>query len=454
MSACAMPASPARIARVVLEPDAGSWGVMMHEHLARRGALDAGARAFREQLGLPTDRPVIMSGHQAELWHPGILTKFLAANALAERTGAAIAWLVVDQDANDPFGLAAPARADRAPFRTETWRMGPDAMGKPAMSLPAATPTGAPEFETAVDLGDRFERVRAALRARTDAPNAAVQLTEAVFDLLEGVVDRPQVVYASQIAETDLFARTIERMSDDAEPMRTRYNNATSDHPDAGVRPLGQSGAHGAELPVWRLDDSGRRLPVHAGELNDHPTLVPRGMLATGLARAAGCDLFVHGTGGGAYEPINDAWIPRLMDGGVLAPFVTATADAHLLLSGELVSRQDAQRARWEAHHARHHPGMLDDPDAQRTRNALVDRIRSAPVNSEERAELFRDLHAVLDEARSQHAAALDALDRHADELTARTDRSMVSQDRAWSVALHDLATLAALRERVESCFA
>ena len=43
----------------------------------------AEARAFREQLGLPTDRPIVMSGHQAQIWHPGILSKYLAAIGLA-----------------------------------------------------------------------------------------------------------------------------------------------------------------------------------------------------------------------------------------------------------------------------------------------------------------------------------------------------------------------------------
>ena len=38
-------------------------------------------KVLREQLGLPVHGPVIMTGHQAEFWHPGILAKYLACDA-------------------------------------------------------------------------------------------------------------------------------------------------------------------------------------------------------------------------------------------------------------------------------------------------------------------------------------------------------------------------------------
>ncbi len=453
MSACAMPASPARIARVALEPDAGSWGALMHEHIAQRGDLGPDTLGFREQVGLPADRPIVMGGHQAALWHPGILSKLLAADALARRTGAVVAWLVVDQDANDPFGVAIPERADRAPFRAGEWRAGPDAAGRPAMRVPAATPNEAPDAATALELSDRFERIRRALLANAGAPSAAAQLTEALFDLLDGIADRPRVVYASQIARTDLFARVMERTLLDPDGTRAAYNDAAQRHPDAGVRPLARNATGGIELPVWRLDPHGRRAPVYHDQVSDDVELVPRGMLATGLARLAACDLFVHGTGGAAYEPINDAWVPSLMGSAPLAPFVTATADVHLLLSGELVAPANAARARWAAHHARHHPGMLGDHDAQHARDALIARIEEMPAGSPGRAEAFAALHELLRAARDRNAAALGALTHAADDLEGRTDRAAVALDRGWSVALHDPATLWALRDRIGALF-
>ena len=45
---------------------------------------------------------MVMSGHQAEVWHAGILTKMLALRGVAGAAGARAAWVVVDQDANEP----------------------------------------------------------------------------------------------------------------------------------------------------------------------------------------------------------------------------------------------------------------------------------------------------------------------------------------------------------------
>jgi hypothetical protein len=76
---------------------------------ARIGRTPTGLSArMREQLGLPLDRPVIMSGHQAELWHPGILAKWIAGVEIARRVGGVFAWLHVDQDTNEPGAIDVP----------------------------------------------------------------------------------------------------------------------------------------------------------------------------------------------------------------------------------------------------------------------------------------------------------------------------------------------------------
>ena len=81
----------------------------------------AGGREFRRQLGLTTDRPVIMSGHQAELWHAGIAAKALAAPTPPRHDSAAAAWVIVDQDPGAPARSAIRSSAkvprDRTPAR-------------------------------------------------------------------------------------------------------------------------------------------------------------------------------------------------------------------------------------------------------------------------------------------------------------------------------------------------
>ena len=51
---------------------------------------------FRSENDLPTDVPIIMVGHQPELYHPGILAKFIAARRIANEVDGVVVFLVVD----------------------------------------------------------------------------------------------------------------------------------------------------------------------------------------------------------------------------------------------------------------------------------------------------------------------------------------------------------------------
>jgi hypothetical protein len=77
---------------LTIRPPAPEWAALLKHNDS------AQATRFRRELGLPTGKPLIMTGHQAEFWHTGILAKYLAADAAAGALGADVAWLVVDQD--------------------------------------------------------------------------------------------------------------------------------------------------------------------------------------------------------------------------------------------------------------------------------------------------------------------------------------------------------------------
>ena len=68
---------------ITLRPDPVQW-----RGAVRPAVIPAPDADDRRALGLPTDRPIIMSGHQPTLWHAGILAKLLAAGELARATGA------------------------------------------------------------------------------------------------------------------------------------------------------------------------------------------------------------------------------------------------------------------------------------------------------------------------------------------------------------------------------
>src|SRR5690606_18211638 len=88
---------------VTLRPDPARWRTII------TGArVPPATAADRAAVGLPADRPVVLSGHQPTLWHAGILAKLLAACELAAATGAAAGWIVPDADESDPTTARVP----------------------------------------------------------------------------------------------------------------------------------------------------------------------------------------------------------------------------------------------------------------------------------------------------------------------------------------------------------
>jgi hypothetical protein len=404
-----------------LDPPAAAWASLVRS--------DINSRDDRERLGLPTDRPVVMAGHQAGLWHPGIAAKLIAAHALADRIGGAAVWLIIDTTDDDPLRYRAPLRDESGRYREHTFTLGGD-------TPPAADSRG--------DLrNDRFAAIRAAFDRQPGDEPEAVRVTRAAIELLG--CPMPTLIRSSELPQTSAFDELASRFRSQPDEMRDAYNRAVESHPAAGVNTLGEG-----ETPFWRLTPSGARLPARQDHLDQD--LQPRALVTTGVARAALCDLFIHGTGGRGYEPINDQWLPDAM-GWQLAPFVTATATLRLRFEGDAVTHAQAEEARWRAHHARHHPGLLGDADRQTERDRIVRSIEELPTGDAGRAELFAELHRVLDQHQSEKGTQLAALDAEADELAERAGEQSLREDRTWPAALHEPEDLATLRDSIASAF-
>src|SRR5690606_35198771 len=96
--------------------------------------------------------------------------------------------------------------------------------------------------------------------------------------------------------------------------------------------------------------------------LGDPTTLMPRALSMTALVRMHACELFIHGTGGAAYDAITDEWIPAWL-GVPVAPTGMATATMHLPLDRFAIDAGTVREAATLAHKARHDPAVLNDGD-------------------------------------------------------------------------------------------
>lgn len=441
------------VERISIAPPATDWPALAAERFA---SISEPARRFRAALALPTDRPVIMSGHQAEWWHMGVLAKFVALDHAAADGRVAPAWLVPDQDeagfaslrvpVRDPQGLL---RAGEVAITTESPEGVPGA-SCPAFVARAEWPVGATPALESVRAG--VERTVTALNAhRTEPPGAGgwggvPQVIAALKDLIAPAGATTPVVYASRLHRTEGFRLLIDRLRADPRAAAVAYNRAAVSFPDAGVAPLAIDDRR-VELPLWTLAPGVPRRRVFSDALAQASpaSLAPRALLLTGIVRAWACDLFVHGTGGASYDRITERWFAQWL-GLTLAPMATATADAYLPFDLPRVTARDAARAAWEAHAARHNPALFAGaPDIPEEKHRLVARIEAAPRRSEARLAGYRALHGALDLHRARAADRLASLVERAARLRTALEEQGVARDRAWAFVLHAPDTIAEL---------
>jgi hypothetical protein len=438
--------------------------------------LDAAPALFRKELGLPEQGRLVMTGHQCSLWHAGILAKYVWCDRLAggqridqphavplvarPRDTSALpaasdfehaAWLWVDQDTDETHSVRVPIRVG-GKLEAKTWVLKPAPIGDiPVASMPAFVPEPFAGEAALPQVAAGIARAASALSRYSTEQNAARQFAASLSELMSPLVRKAPAVFATSFMQTTLGRWLTAKMIEDPRACVDAYNSAAAANPAAKMAALavGESPKQ-TELPLWRLAHSKPRERVFAGSAAAAAaeSLAPRALLMTGMARLAACDLFVHGTGGGIYDTITEAWFRDWL-AVELAPTIVVTADVRLPLHARDVSEKDVAAARWKAHHARHEPAVLDDLAAARRKAAHVEAIRAARAGDLDPAPIYREMHSELDQWRRANAEPLEALIRDAEELAAMLAEREIASDRTWPFVFHDEAALRAMDIRV-----
>ncbi len=382
-----------------------------------RAEAVAAARAFADRWGLAAPdwaepRPLVLTGHQPQPFHPGVWVKNWLGGALAEAVGGACLNVNVDND-------QVHGQVVRLPTRDKTCLMGGDEVRTVEIALAEPGPPVAfeeqppdrfrPEAREEVlqavprkamadafagccaHMSDALPRAgsvaeaQVVTRHRTEAARGLVNLEVLVSALADGrafrlfladALARWEALHADYNASLHEF-RAVYRERSAAQPM-----------PD-----LGRDGRR-TELPfwAWRAGEPRARLWVEpdaeggllveadqrrigrlaAEELADAERtagrltawraagwkLRPRALSMTLYLRVLVADVFIHGLGGALYDQIADALIERYW--GARAPeLVLASCTVHLPLETYPTTAADLRAARRAVRDWRYNPDRM-----------------------------------------------------------------------------------------------
>jgi len=434
-----------------IEPKCAQWAALLTaqpDNQWQGEALSTWRQRTRRELGLAIDCPIIATGHQTLLWHPGILVKYLLVNAIAANLDeVATANLVVDQHVGTFGDFDVPLRTEDGSLTVQSLSLTTHHDDVPmAMHLaftppkaPAKLPGALPSVRSGVD------RIFQAVAAHSDAPNAALQMAGALTELMSPWVNPMPNVTASDLMQTTLARSILQHMADDPQRCVEAYNAAVDAVPEGGIGRLEGAG-NDLELPIWRVGADDQRQRGRLGDLQkwveaESPTftLMPRALLMTALVRLGMCDLFVHGTGGARYDRAMELWINNWL-GLDPAPIAIATATQTLPLGSAPPPEQrtDVVGALRSARKLWHDPLGADDPTGPSpSKRSILARIETAPRRSPQRRAIFDELHDSLAEARRTQAPAIEATQAQLATAIRQAQEAPIVDRRTWSFPLY-----------------
>lgn len=458
---------------------------------ARSEAL-AVARAYTRALGVAFREPsagatIVMTGHQPELFHPGVWAKYLLLQRFCDEAQAVGIDVVVDTDAVRGLRLQVPCLApgpavcehvlvEAGPDRTYAQTPAPDARARAAFRRAGLTalatrptPSLTRHFSTYCDALERAAAVADDVGALVTAARRFYE-EPLHTDYLELPVSRQVMTEGYRLFAGMLLvdARTF-RDVHNAE--LASYRARTGARSPAQPVPDLEASEGAVEVPFWLVDDEGRaaafvderrRLLARGravAELGESPQsaaraleregllLAPRALTLTLFERLCVADLFVHGAGGGRYDRVTDAIARSYF--GVIPPRYTVVSLTLLLPLGERQTTDaEVAAAKQRLSRLAHNPDrFLDEIEfdtleervfAEELAASKAALLKAIEAPGADRAELGREIRRVNRALADLIAPAVEEARAELERLLAAREAAALLTDRNYPFFLWD----------------
>lgn len=321
-----------------------------------------------KKTAIASARPIVMSGHQPVIYHPGLLQKLTALSAMGHEESLNRINVILDTDEAAAGEVIFPSRSSEGP------RLAVCDIATGGPLLLNQTLRGADEIrEKFADIMSRLdpsleagvgEKYRVA--GQMYGSLAGVDVVHAQSIVMGSTIGRAYTeVPFSKMAQSSAIRALVVLPLRDLHSFVTAYNVTLNEHRathkienPANPFPNLSVEAEGQEVPLWLVDtglgtrtkvfvkQTGESLRISAGrdinwnvelshldqffaQLDSRYVFVPRGGWISALFRMFLSDMFIHGLGGEKYDEFTSAFIHRWI--GVEAPqFVVTSATKYL----------------------------------------------------------------------------------------------------------------------------
>jgi len=399
--------------QVLVEPDPASWITAIKKRLRTNPQRDSNktnelvnlAHNYTSQITghnlPPTQPPYLVTGHQANWHHCGILAKAITGCKLANKLQGTCLNLIVDHDAYDT-SLRIPVKTTQSQWHLRIM---------PTTSQNAGLPV---EFQFSTDtekisqinetiIHSHPDSLYASLFRQCNVKRMACELArESISDLISIIISKLHLALdlkmlylpVSRLGQSHTFHQFACSIMENAKDFASSYNVAIQ---HIGLndplnrhnlpKPLNvQSENAVIELPFWLSHKQEGRQTLHIGtsqqtitifagsapvafldNLDLNPAtlayvlyqrdlhLRPKAVTLTLFTRLFLADCFLHGTGGQIYEEIGDFMLEHYFHRPA-APYGTATC--HMTLPGisDTELSKSVSHLRSQLHHMKHNP--------------------------------------------------------------------------------------------------
>ncbi|MDB4544982.1 hypothetical protein N9009_00305 [bacterium] len=484
-----------RFDRPLKEIQALGRAELIHRSLAYSGV-------YLDDLPSVTSQNIIMSGHQPELFHPGVWYKNFVLSELGNRQSALAVNLVVDNDLCSHPSVSFP----RVPGQASNWqetqleRVAMDAFAEevPYESRPVIDWKLFESF--GARLSERFCRgesaclinhlwrhvIVAASRLNNQPVVGLGQLVAAGRHRLESEYGlRTLEVPISHLAETSAFTCFFKSILSAADEFRLIHNSVLDEYRNAHQirsesHPVPKLAEHDGwiEVPFWIWSDAEcrrQRLYVRyredqvllsnlsgweftcsladvdgqVSELKKTGVLIrPRALTTTLFSRLILSDLFLHGIGGAKYDELTNLIAQRFFEVR-LPDFQTLTATMKLSNSFDLVSRPELTELDRELREIRFHPERFIQEPSESVANLIAQ--KQAWAFGESAFPRTRERHVAIEKLNRQLAASakprVDSLKERRADRTGKKRASEILSSREFSFCLFDSSIMDELKQ-------